>query len=330
MTPEIKARIRELYSSGMVAREINETLGITSAGYHVWRMGIGRSKSDSQRGRKRTKYRPELRERIKNLYLKGLSCREIGELVNRAERTVAWYVKGTGITRPLSEANSIAQAKRYPDIPISGELMDIISGNLLGDGSIVNKHSGRSACYLHGSKHREYIEWLKWVFRKHGYETGKIYEVSAQTLEVADRVARFSRVFKLASQATPSLKGIRDKWYPADIKRVPEDLRLNRTVLLHWYLGDGCLGFRGRGRTRPMIVLATNSFPLEDQHKLQDKLLALDIKSSIVQSRGGYGYRLHVNDVAPFFAVLGECPRELAQVYGYKWLRSEVPVEEKL
>lgn len=264
----------------------------------------------------------DLSQRIKNLYQMNMSCRAIGKELGKPHTTISRYLQNMGLSTSRSEGCKKASDEKYPDIPITPELMEIIEGNLLGDGciSIVKPHE-RSGHYQHGSKYINHITWLRKLFEEQGFPMKKIHSKDAFSQvvmgEKRSNLANFSESFYIKSKSTPSLKVIRQKWYTSERKIVPINLKLTPTMILHWYLGDGSLEKRGR------IEIATNGFDENENKFLAELFSELGIKALIHKASSGFGFRLTISkkdgNADKFFSLIGPCPPELQVDYGHKW-----------
>ena len=102
-------------------------------------------------------------------------------------------------------------------------------------------------------------------------------------------------------------------------KRIPDDLKLNGTVLYHWYMGDGTL----YGNSRP--TLCTDGYAMDDLAKVVlPELLRLGIKAELKflkkpsYTEGINGYRVVVDkeSAATFFNLIGPCT---TKGFDHKW-----------
>ena len=144
-------------------------------------------------------------------------------------------------------------------------IKELIYGTLLGDGCVFLDRG--YARYKVTAKDKNFLKWLGSLYQKKGVKTYISYDKSNEN-------------FTMYSSTHSSYQIHRSNWYRTIYKKtqkiLPLDLRLTPTVLLHWYLGDGCLT-RARGNRIPRIVLATNCFSPNDLNVLQDKLATLDL-----------------------------------------------------
>jgi DNA-binding transcriptional regulator YiaG len=201
------------------------------------------------------------------------------------------------------------------------ELNEIVNGTLLGDACIQfdNYKYKKYFSYKLSAKDRNFLEWVKLRIKNLGIRNLWI------SLENKNPI-KFALYFYINSCSYKHLLKLREKWYilhnGKSAKIVPRDINLTPMVLLHWYLGDGCLVRRRGDQNRvPYIVLATNTFSKEDVDFLIRKLKEHDLNFYPVRYKSGFtgkgcGYCLYskTEDGTPFrfFKLIGECPKKIA------------------
>jgi len=199
------------------------------------------------------------------------------------------------------------------------EFFSILNGTLLGDACVLfdNYKYKKYFVYKITTKDQNFLLWFNAVIKKFGINKSWITEDS--------RSNNFSLNFYINNCPYKELTRLRDKWYKQTrnktVKIVPKDLELTSNVLLHWYLGDGCLVRRKNDKNRvPYIVLATNTFSKNDINFLIQKLRALSLSFYPVRYKSGFtgkkcGYCLYskTQDGTPyrFFKLIGDCPKEI-------------------
>ena len=205
-----------------------------------------------------------------------------------------------------SRSASIFLAERN-FLTISPELLEILEGELLGDGSVV-MNGNYSARYSHSSKYEEYLIWLSDQLAGLGIEqVGKIYRYKSKG---NDGVYYF-----YGSKSYPELITIRERWYPRGKKIVPKDLELTPMIVRQWYIGDGSLKHpRHRKHERPNITLATCGFDKQSVEHLIGELKKQGFIVTHQPSNNVIG--LSSYSVQDFLSWIGPCP---VPCYDYKW-----------
>lgn len=256
--------------------------------------------------------RSDLRGRIAALFHQGKTVREIDAALGIT--TACFHLKQLGLSRSRSAARRNSDAKRFRDVELPCSLVEVIEGNLLGDGYVGEK-SARSGFYAHATKHRAQIVWLRRMFDEAGIGTSKIYVRPAHYGFGGKSLCKESYSFK--SEALPAFRQIRERWYEGK-KVVPADLTLTAVKVLHWYLGDGTLYSVGG---RPRVRFASQGFTHADNHLLIDKLSSFCVQATLPKVGNGSGVNIAIRSrsVDSFFDLIGDCPVELFEAYGHKW-----------
>ena len=218
--------------------------------------------------------------------------------------------------------------------------IEIIYGNLLGDGSIRSDKSKYFTFQVVG-KDKSFLEWIKKLFN----------DSKIKCWISRNKFNLFLLGFYINSCPFSNFISLRENWYKQENgktqKIVPKDLKLTPKILLFWFLGDGSLIRRKNDENRvPPIVLATNSFLKEDVDFLIQKLKDLNLNFYPVRYKSGFtgkecGYCLYSNtqDGTPFrfFKLIGlDCPKEITNCstgnkgrYGEeKFFKDKWPTEE--
>lgn len=211
--------------------------------------------------------------------------------------------------------------KDWKGIVIMNEgLKDIIDGTLLGD-ACISISSGKYYNYKHVAKDRLYLEWQSRFLQDHGIKCH--IGIDNKTTEV-HRLG-----FYINSIKNEYLNSLHGRWYRKEnernIKVVPNNIKITSTVLLHWYLGDGCL-IRAKENRIPRIVLATNNFSKKNIDFLIEKLKNIGLTFYSNSSVSGFkkgakcGYVLisKTNDGTPFrfFKLIGmQCPEKIKECF---------------
>ena len=143
-------------------------------------------------------------------------------------------------------------------------------------------------------------------------------------------------IFSMRGLVDKNLSPFYDRWYPEwnEYKKViPEDIEIDGTLLLHWFLDDGYSYVVNRKYKNPKynkrkirIEFATQSFLQEELEMFSKKIynkLGLIIKPRFHQRNGevaGTGFEMCLaetkDQVSLFYDIIGPCPVPSMQ---YKW-----------
>lgn len=257
-------------------------------------------------------------EIIIDLYFnKGLNCRQTAEKLKCSEDLIAYRLKKLGLDpKPMAEC-VFAGKKRSVAIP--QELVEILNGELLGDGSLNRYYKQGDFRESFGHNKREWAEYLMGVFLNNNIP------IMGQGLYKRNPCGKSKNItWSFSTLNTIELGRLHKKWYirnnnfdsikPASfnnrryIKMVPIDLKLTAKAMLHWYIGDGSVN-DGKG-----CFLYTQGFGREEIEFLRFRLKKdLNIGSAYyLPDVIGIPKRERVK----LLEIIGECP---VGCYEYKW-----------
>jgi len=236
---------------------------------------------------------------IKKYWDEKMSAYQIGKLCGTYGQIIQnWLIKYNISRRTIYENTNHCN--------LSQKAIEWINGELLGDGSL-RFVSKQSAKFMYGSKHLEYIQYISDTLKSFGIEqSGKIRERIDKKYK--------SQSWQYESLSYSELLSIRKKWYPEGEKIVPKDIKLSPITCRQWHIGDGSL--LHPKKSKPYIVLATNSFSILDIEWLRIQLINIGIKATSRKSTSGETIYISVYSIKDFLDYIGECPVEC---YKYKF-----------
>jgi hypothetical protein len=181
-------------------------------------------------------------------------------------------------------------------------------GNMLGDGSLIFKTKGvGNPRYVHNSKYSEYLAWLHqnlafmqgrpiWKRDYFDKRTEKVYSC-----------------YWSASLTFPEFLKQRNRWYRSgeSRKQLPKDLKIDKTLLLHWYLDDGSLATKGG------VYFAADDFTYKEVDELKGKIENfLGYQLGIHKNEKNFRIYIPKKNASNFFKLIGKCP---VNCFSYKW-----------
>lgn len=253
--------------------------------------------------------RLELSALVPELSAAGASVREISRTLGCGRDLTRRIMSEAGI----QPRGALAQRKlnfQRTDVAISGDLEDLLTGLMLGDGGI----DLREGCLPRLSLTNKSLEYIQYTVR-----ALDAFGVRARTGPVA------AGCFRLWTRSWLSLGDFANSWYSGGTKkrRIPDPCSLTPVALMHWWLGDGGLG--RRLNKRPTGYLYTNSFAEEDVRRVANGLCADGIQALAMRCGGKqrHEWRIHLNrsGVTSLLDRIGPCP---VSYYSYKWAVDEV------
>lgn len=235
---------------------------------------------------------------ILHLYLKFYSVHDIGKKLNRSPATVLKVVRNSSIFVPQSSDKKRISSFLIDDfwLPLSNKLIEVIEGELLGDGNIrISVDEDTKISSLND------IESAINVLTHHKLEsinldqkTIDLYNKAIQILLTAG-VAHFRlhkstdeykwtnylvslfikdkhpvniikwKTVRFHSKNSFQLYDIYKKWYINKKKSIPTNFNLTPTKVLHWFIGDG-------SSSKYRIVLSNESFSEHENRRLKELL----------------------------------------------------------
>lgn len=182
--------------------------------------------------------------------------------------------------------------------PLTPNQLEIITGELLGDGSLNVGRTYVNAKFQWGGKSFEHGAFLH------------------ETLGIFAGYFKQDRVYwKIVSKAAMAFTPIWRDWYVSGKKCVPQNLALTPTVVRHWYLGDGYL--KRRVHRRPAVLLSTQCFDSYSLETLIRAFHAVQLHPWREKNHSGEMLRFSTDETEAFLRYIGPCPFDH---YQYKWL----------
>lgn len=220
----------------------------------------------------------------------GLNTIEISKLHGVSPWTIQTRMHESGF--PLRNVGH----KRITEI-LTEHQLQVIEGELLGDGSLSVGRQYRNAKFQWGGKVQEHGQLIQNVLGPFViyFKPDRIYH-------------------KLITHACCAFTPTWELWYCTGKKRAPENLSLTPTSLLHWYLGDGY--FKTRPKRRPAIRLCTQGFSPRCLEIMTRELNRFGLNPHPERNNRGFVLYFPTSNTERFLDVVGPCP--IAQ-YSYKW-----------
>lgn len=180
---------------------------------------------------------------------------------------------GNAIKLAGLESGIITGRSQDPIIDINQTGLEIINGELLGDGCLY--FSGQyktNACFSHSTANIDYGEFL--------YNKLLSSDVPLLGKEYLPSKNGAKPQFRTRTTTNKYWTNLYYKWYK-DGKKIIPDIKLTKNVCLHWFLGDGY--FEG-----DTCKISTCSFTFEENKKLADLLTEMGFKATVNKRSGDY------------------------------------------
>jgi len=141
---------------------------------------------------------------------------------------------------------------------------EVLIGGLLGDSSIMKDGKYPRMKIDRQARDKPYIEWQYNIFKD-------LCKSGVKNIERFDkRYDKINRQVSFRTRAVPAFLDYYNKWYPNNIRQVPEDIQFTPLILAVWFADDGCIIHHGRGVLT--LKLSTESFGEYGANLLSSKL----------------------------------------------------------
>ena len=143
--------------------------------------------------------------------------------------------------------------------PHNHEILCVLIGSLLGDGSMEKDGNGSRFVFYQKGEHIEYVLWLHQKLLEHGYCKENIPQIQSRLIQ-----GKLVYYCRFRSFTFSSFNWIHEGFYPKNNKVIPNWIEeyLSPIALAIWIMDDGGW-IKDRG-----IKLSTNCFTLSDVKKL--------------------------------------------------------------
>lgn len=185
---------------------------------------------------------------------------------------------------------------------------DVLLGALLGDGSLIIHKNGKNAYFQYLSKSKQHVEYVGNFFKD------MITPAGIKDSFYFDK--RTNKTYFRSSFRTCANKIFTEfynQWYINKEKIIPENLKLNSTICLIWYIGDGGIM---KHKNSEYIELSTHCFTKEQQQEILIPQLK-NFNASLMKADKKY-YYIYIphKKEQEFLDYIGPCP---FSDYQYKW-----------
>lgn len=251
----------------------------------------------------------EFAKKVVNLYENhNKSIRQIASIVGCSPSKIRNHLIKSGANmRSAAEGMRIFQEN---DIPLTPYALEVITGELLGDGGLQPKTHQSRFCF--GNKIKAYSQYLWDVFDELDMS---LMSVKKETYYHKYHDKWYTR-YIFRTKSSIQLHQLERNWYRvADdgsrIKILPPDIFITPTVMLHWHLGDGT---NAKGK---YIVLCSENFTKNENETLIELInREINIKSSLMKYGKGFRIFIPKTSIPNLLEYMGSTP---IPEYGYKW-----------
>lgn len=235
----------------------------------------------------------------------NMTMREMATLSGCCDGTILIWLRNYGIPTRVCGHYGPYKNPKINHIRIDSMNMEILSGLLLGDGSISKSKRNTCACYEHGDKHLGFIEWLKYKLDGIGFVCGNIYYMNVK-----------NGAYKFRTHYYGELLELYNVFYPYGKKVLPHNIHATPNIIKYWYIGDGNCSIT------PLIDSCI--FSAEDMERISRELIYIGIENTIRQyslPQGNMRKRIRISARSreKFFDYILSSEKEIPPMYEYKF-----------
>ncbi len=155
---------------------------------------------------------------------------------------------------------------------ITKHQQDLLTGKLLGDGSLEDRGTANSRFQVrHSIKQKDYVDWC--------YQEIKEFTKSSPR--------RINDSYYFRTRSLPMFTRLRKKWYIEGRKTLPSDIKLSPFALAIWYMDDGYYDTH-----RDSIWFCTHCFNSGELKRIKELMKQLGIETTLIKDRTKYKTRV--------------------------------------
>jgi len=194
---------------------------------------------------------------------------------------------------------------------------ELIDGLLLGDGAI---SEGGSLMIGQTARRVGWLYQIQRVLKQFGCAS-KMSSRPAKWVRIKGKKTRVRKSFTLWTPVFHEFKVERARWYPANRKHVPNDVRMTSRSIAHWFAGDGC------GTRKGHLFFCTDSFSARE---VDDLIVKLPVEARRI--KGACGWHIHVTKYDEAFELARTIRQRLPRccLYKLKGVHKKQPRVRKL
>lgn len=259
-----------------------------------------------------------LNENIFDLYFtKGLNRRQTAERLGCSQDLIAYRLKQMNL-KPKTMSDCVESGKKV-SVPLSNILIEILNGEMLGDGGLIIYKNQASFRESFGFDKKEWAEYLfnlfvnnnicivgNTIYKRNPSGKSPNFSWSFETCNIIELGNLHKTWYTKNNDYNLKLgQGFKNRKY---LKIIPTNLNLTPKSLLHWYVGDGTVYSSGG------CMIHTEGFNWKEVEFLRYKLKQeFNIFTSHNKKNTIY---LPTIERAKLLEIVGKCP---VKCYNYKW-----------
>jgi len=207
---------------------------------------------------------------------KKYTDKEIAKKYKVTDKSVCLWKKKYEISKKVLKLQAL------PD-KLSENQLNAINGMLLGDGWIEKiRHENRTRNTFFAIEQCEnYLNYLKSIYSSlKPFSNYLKYRKRDNPFYFKENHKKYIESYVLKTIAHPIFTELRHRWYPKNIKQVPDNLELNWETIAYWFCDDGSNAL-GKRCIRHHGIICTNGFSTPEVELLINKLNNLNLNCQI-------------------------------------------------
>lgn len=237
-----------------------------------------------------------------DLYVvKKMTKKNIAKTLGYSIDTIARNLKEYGI-----ESHKPKDWMQNDAFEMTEEQRNILYGAMLGDGCLYKNKNALNAQFVYTSKSKQHVEFVSKYFKDMLYKEGIKYVTYHDK-----RTDKLYERYTFRTISNPTFQNEKDLWYSNGKKIIPDGFKINSTICLIWYIGDGAIC---NNKHSQYIQLSTDCFTYDEVIYLCDQLSEFEAKP--MRQKDVYRIYIPHHKIKSFLTYIGECP---FSDYSYKW-----------
>jgi hypothetical protein len=160
-------------------------------------------------------------------YLSGKSGNKLSQEYNKNISSIMYLLRKNNIPIRSIGDNVISSKYNKQNIIFTNQFVEILTGLLMGDGSLRIHKKGRNPYYTHTDKNLEAIQHFKQIFETQGIKVSNIW------------INKVSKCYFFQTEALKEFNNLYTLFYPINTKKRLPNINITPLILKYWYIGDG-------------------------------------------------------------------------------------------
>ena len=225
--PALVQQILDLYAQGHSAKAVAAEVGVN----HKTVLALVTRRGVSRKQTRAVMWVPAPAEveAVRRAYIGGQTPEAIGAVRGQTGKVVRRVLRDAGVVLRGRSASQVEHHAQRQDPVFPPNLIPLLDGLLLGDGSLHQKRPGQAVSYRQTSVSPDWLDEIEYAFHGAG-------------LAMKRRLDNRKDRNPAEAIRTPALYSLREqyvRWCPGGVRDVPAGVDLSPVSVRAWLLGDG-------------------------------------------------------------------------------------------